>query len=404
MYERWTDRARKALALANQEAQRLGCDKLDAIHILIGITLEGNGVACMALRNLFADPAKVREGYLGETAKDRHPVQSERRLPLTDAARQVVEAANKSAESLGHNYVGTEHALLGLLWVESAAKAMLNERGVTAIAAEREILALLGHERMQAAGELQQQMKLRQQIVSHLSKGIEEVKAAPESKAARAIYSPNVPGEAVDILRRGGAGGTLVFWYDRGDAQSRAAAEEAAIAANDERDFAMILPRPPSASKNTGMTLMGFNESSVAEVTEALSQPPTTPMIESYRIQQGKPVEFLGAEPIDWPNLSQWGVMMQPTVQPRDDKPVLDGSRAIAMPKAPKQPTPYDLRRLRDSTVLAFWHEWEAGAVSWDQMLLGLCMELVKQRDEAASQMLDLMRKAAPNTPKPEAK
>lgn len=131
MFERFTDRARKAMHLANQFAGECGSERLDDVHVLVGVCREGGGVAVAVLKELGTTPAavEVAVGHLPAPREDR----VYGRLPRTDLANAVVTRAIEAAKLLGDNYVGTEHLLLALsAWPnESEAALTLCECGVT---------------------------------------------------------------------------------------------------------------------------------------------------------------------------------------------------------------------------------------------------------------------------------
>jgi ADP-ribose pyrophosphatase YjhB (NUDIX family) len=114
MFERYTDRARKVMALANQEAQRFNHEYIGTEHILLGLVKEGSGVGANVLKNLDVDLRKVRLEVesLVRSGPDMIP---QGKLPLSPAARQALEYAVEEAHKLSHNYAGTEHLLLGLV-------------------------------------------------------------------------------------------------------------------------------------------------------------------------------------------------------------------------------------------------------------------------------------------------
>src|SRR5213596_721421 len=114
MYERFTDRARKVMQLANQEAQRLHHEYIGTEHILLGLIREGSGVAANVLKNLDIDLRKVRQ-EVEKLVQVSLEVCAPGRLPQTPRAKKVVEYAIEEARNVNHNYVGTEHILLGLL-------------------------------------------------------------------------------------------------------------------------------------------------------------------------------------------------------------------------------------------------------------------------------------------------
>lgn len=116
MYERFTDRARKVMQLSNQEAQRFGHEYIGTEHVLIGLVKEGSGVASNVLKNLGADLATIRqqvENIVQGPTEDFTPTMG--KLPQTPRTKKVIEYAIDEAMGLKHNYVGTEHILLGLI-------------------------------------------------------------------------------------------------------------------------------------------------------------------------------------------------------------------------------------------------------------------------------------------------
>ena len=114
MFERFTDRARKVMALANQEAQRFNHEYIGTEHILLGLVKEGSGVGANVLKNLDVDLRKVRM-EVEKLVKSGPDMVTMGKLPQTPRAKKVIEYAIEEARNLNHNYVGTEHLLLGLL-------------------------------------------------------------------------------------------------------------------------------------------------------------------------------------------------------------------------------------------------------------------------------------------------
>ena len=144
MFERFTDRARKVMALANQEAQRFNHEYIGTEHILLGLIKEGSGVAANVLRNLEVDLKKVRIEVEKHVQSGPDTV-AMGKLPYTPKAKKVIELAFEEARSLGHNYVGTEHLLLGLLREqEGVAARVLMNLGVKLDDVREEVLSLLG--------------------------------------------------------------------------------------------------------------------------------------------------------------------------------------------------------------------------------------------------------------------
>ena len=147
MYERFTDRARKVMQLANQQAQRFRHEYIGTEHMLLGLIAEGSGVAANVLKNLDIDLDMVRREvekivqYCPGT-EDIPPG----RLPQTPRTKKVIEYAIEEARGLNHNYVGTEHLLLGLLREQQGvASQVLMNLGLKLKDVREEVLHLLGH-------------------------------------------------------------------------------------------------------------------------------------------------------------------------------------------------------------------------------------------------------------------
>src|SRR6266487_1147374 len=145
MFERFTDRARKVMALANQEAQRFNHEYIGTEHILLGLVKEGSGVGANVLKNLDIDLRKVRL-EVEKLVKSGPDMVTMGKLPQTPRAKKVIEYAIEEARNLGHNYVGTEHLLLGLLREqEGVAAQVLMNLGLKLEDVREEVLNLLGH-------------------------------------------------------------------------------------------------------------------------------------------------------------------------------------------------------------------------------------------------------------------
>src|SRR5438093_11219042 len=113
MYERFTDRARKVMQLANQEAQRFNHEYIGTEHILLGLVKEGSGVAANVLKNLDIDLRKIRLEV--EKVLQAGPDIVALGKQLLPPLKKIIEFSIEEARNLNHNYVGTEHLLLGLL-------------------------------------------------------------------------------------------------------------------------------------------------------------------------------------------------------------------------------------------------------------------------------------------------
>jgi len=144
MFERFTDRARKVMALANQEAQRFNHEYIGTEHVLLGLVKEGSGVGANVLKNLDVDLRKVRL-EVEKLVKSGPDMVTMGKLPQTPRAKKVIEFAIEEARNLNHNYVGTEHLLLGLLREQDgvAAQVLMN-LGLKLEEVREEVLNLLG--------------------------------------------------------------------------------------------------------------------------------------------------------------------------------------------------------------------------------------------------------------------
>ncbi len=144
MFERFTDRARKVMALANQEAQRFNHEYIGTEHILLGLVKEGSGVGANVLKNLDVDIKKLRL-EIEKLVKSGPDMVTMGKLPHTPRAKKVIEYAIEEARSLNHNYIGTEHLLLGLLREsEGIAAQVLMNLGLKLEGVRQEVLNLLG--------------------------------------------------------------------------------------------------------------------------------------------------------------------------------------------------------------------------------------------------------------------
>ncbi|GAA0991188.1 hypothetical protein GCM10009555_078110 [Acrocarpospora macrocephala] len=143
MFERFTDRSRRVVVLAQEEARLLQHNYIGTEHILLGLVREDEGVAAQALRDCGIDLAGVREKVrevigLGTSAPMGH-------IPFTPRAKKVLELSLREALQFSHNYIGTEHILLGLIREgEGVAAQVLYEQGAHLQRVRERILDILG--------------------------------------------------------------------------------------------------------------------------------------------------------------------------------------------------------------------------------------------------------------------
>src|SRR6266496_3391937 len=141
-FDKFTDRARKVLTLAQDEAQRFNHNYIGTEHLLLGLVREGEGVAARVLENMNVELAKVRTAVEFIIGRGDRPVVGE--VGLTPRAKRVIELAIDEARRLGHNYIGTEHLLLGLVREgEGIAAGVLESLGVNLDKVRHQVIHVL---------------------------------------------------------------------------------------------------------------------------------------------------------------------------------------------------------------------------------------------------------------------
>jgi ATP-dependent Clp protease ATP-binding subunit ClpC len=144
MFDRFTDRAKKVMNLARQEAQRFNHEYLGTEHVLLGLVQEGSGVAANVLKNMGVDLNRIR-AEVEKLVKSGPSMVTMGQLPFTPRAKKVLELSMEEAQNLGHNYIGTEHLLLGLIKEnEGIAAKVLTNLGVKLEDVREEVLEFLG--------------------------------------------------------------------------------------------------------------------------------------------------------------------------------------------------------------------------------------------------------------------
>lgn len=139
MFERFTDRARRTVVLAQENSRLLGYDYIGSEHLLLGLLQEEAGVAALVLADagleLESLRAKIVELYPpGDSSPPGH-------IPFTDGCRKVIELALREALQLGHSYIGTEHLLLAIIReVDCSAAEVLRDLGLAPVDARRAVI------------------------------------------------------------------------------------------------------------------------------------------------------------------------------------------------------------------------------------------------------------------------
>jgi ATP-dependent Clp protease ATP-binding subunit ClpC len=144
VFERFTERARRVVVLAQAEARMLNHDYIGTEHVLLGLIHEGEGVAAKALESLGISLETVRSG-VEEIIGRGNDAPTGAHIPFTPRAKKVLELSLREALQLGHNYIGTEHILLGLIREgEGVAAQVLQRLGADLTRVRRRVIELLG--------------------------------------------------------------------------------------------------------------------------------------------------------------------------------------------------------------------------------------------------------------------
>jgi ribosomal protein S18 acetylase RimI-like enzyme len=143
VFERFTDRARRVIVLAQAEARLLDHNNIGTEHLLLGLISEGEGIGAQALRNLDVSLGEVRARVEQTTGRGEGVPTGN--IPFTPRAKKVLELALRESHGLGHNYIGTEHILLGLVREgEGVAAQVLTSSGIRLDDVRSTVTALLG--------------------------------------------------------------------------------------------------------------------------------------------------------------------------------------------------------------------------------------------------------------------
>ena len=198
-FDKFTDRARKVLTLAQDEAQRFNHNYIGTEHLLLGLVREGEGVAARVLENMNVELAKVRTAVEFIIGRGDRPVVGE--VGLTPRAKQVIELAIDEARRLGHNYIGTEHLLLGLVREgEGIAAGVLESLGVNLDKVRHEVIRVLSQS--SSAGPTAQETKRASKTPTVDQLGIDLTEAARAGKLDPVIGREKEIERVIQILSR----------------------------------------------------------------------------------------------------------------------------------------------------------------------------------------------------------
>jgi ATP-dependent Clp protease ATP-binding subunit ClpC len=142
VFERFTDRARRVIVLAQEEARMLNHDHIGTEHLLLGLVREEEGIAAQALTALGVSLGDVRASVVGAVGEGRHVPAGH--IPFTPRAKKVLELSLREALALGNDYLGTEHILLGLIREgDGVAAKVLEGLGVGLERARQQVVELV---------------------------------------------------------------------------------------------------------------------------------------------------------------------------------------------------------------------------------------------------------------------
>ena len=203
MFERFTDRARRVVVLAQEEARMLNHNYIGTEHILLGLIHEGEGVAAKALESLSISLGAVREQVQeiigqGQQAPSGH-------IPFTPRAKKVLELSLREALQLGHNYIGTEHILLGLIREgEGVAAQVLVKLGADLNRVRQQVIQLLsgyqGKEPVSSGGQQQEGQPAGSVVLDQFGRNLTQ--AARESKLDPVIGREHEMERVMQVLSR----------------------------------------------------------------------------------------------------------------------------------------------------------------------------------------------------------
>src|ERR1700716_2143012 len=199
MFERFTDRARRVVVLAQEEARMLNHNYIGTEHILLGLIHEGEGVAAKALESLGISLEGVRQQVeeiigQGQQAPTGH-------IPFTPRAKKVLELSLREALQLGHNYIGTEHILLGLIREgEGVAAQVLQKLGADLNRVRQQVIQLLSGYTAKGEGQPGEQIPQGSMVLDQFGRNLTQL--AREAKLDPVIGREKEIERVMQVLSR----------------------------------------------------------------------------------------------------------------------------------------------------------------------------------------------------------
>jgi hypothetical protein len=201
MFERFTERARRVVVLAQEEARMLDHNWIGTEHILLGLIREGEGVAAKTLESLDISLDAVRQKVEEIIGRGQQPPSGH--IPFTPRTKKVLELALRESQQLGHNYIGTEHILLGLIREgDGAAAQVLVTLGADLNRVRQQAIQLLhGHsaEEPEPARSAERELRLLPALKTHLE-ALEQRLTAIEQRVGTGPDSSDLD-EQIEIVR-----------------------------------------------------------------------------------------------------------------------------------------------------------------------------------------------------------
>jgi ATP-dependent Clp protease ATP-binding subunit ClpC len=192
MFQRFTDRARRVVVLAREEARGLGHDHVGTEHILLGIITEGQGVASKTLDELGISPDAVRQQVEERIGRGEH--EPDGNIPFTPRAKRVLELSLREAQQLGHDYIGTEHILLGLIREgDGEAAQVLIGMGADLARTRQEVIRQLGI-RVAGPGATPELRATGAGRLGQIEARLESIEGKVDAIAAKLGITPGEPG------------------------------------------------------------------------------------------------------------------------------------------------------------------------------------------------------------------